>query len=180
MESNKYTQATIDFYLKVKEQYTNCGISLQSSLYRAEKDLSTLLPYKPNIRLVKGAYEESTSIAFTSSRLINKSYHKLAQILLREIKKNNIKVAFATHDFELLEKISNRAEWTGYERNNVEFQMFYGVYPEEQKLLADSGYSIRVLINYGTEWFPWYMRRLAERHLGIWELYNYFFRKKKG
>lgn len=167
MEGSPYTSVTLDFYKRVKEVYPNAGLCLQSYLLRTEKDLKDILYLHPNIRLVKGAYSEQKGIAFDLKSDVDKNYFKLAEILLNEIKNNGICTAFATHDITLVRKIIDAAGSIGVPRDKLEFQMLYGIKTSEQLKLVNEGCSLKVLISYGSAWYPWYMRRLAERPANV-------------
>ncbi|MFA3783241.1 proline dehydrogenase family protein [Melioribacteraceae bacterium 4301-Me] len=168
IEGSLYTQRTIDFYKRIKFEFDNVGLCLQAYLYRTEKDLNELIDFRPIIRLVKGAYKEPENIAFPQKRAVDENYFKLSQRLMKEIKEKNIRSAFATHDEKLIGKIINEARTIHLPKDKLEFQMLYGIKPELQKELAKDGYKVRVLISYGASWYPWYMRRLAERPANVW------------
>lgn len=167
MESSRYVDTTLKFYKKIKENYSNAGLCLQAYLYRTKDDLKNLLDINPNIRLVKGAYNEPENIAFKSKNDVDENYLGLAETLLEKVKNNNIRSAFGTHDEILQKKIIKHAEKIGLPKNKVEIQMLYGIKPALQKKLSTEGYKIKVLISYGEFWYPWYMRRLAERPANV-------------
>ena len=159
---------TIDFYKAVKDKCDNVGICLQAYLYRTENDIHELFRISPSIRLVKGAYKETDDIAFPEKYKVDENYFLLAHKFMNEIKATGIRVIFATHDEKLIEKIVDEAEKIELPKHKLEFQMLYGIKTELQKQLAANGYKVRVLIAYGESWYPWYMRRLAERPANIW------------
>jgi proline dehydrogenase len=167
MEGSSYTSTTLDFYKRIKENYQNSGVCLQAYLKRTESDLKSLLRIKPSIRLVKGAYSEPGEIAFENKTDVDKNYFLLAEILLNEIRDNNLRAAFATHDIKLINKITEAAVKLNVPKEKLEFQMLYGIKASEQLKLAQEGYKLRVLISYGAAWYPWYMRRLAERPANV-------------
>ena len=167
MESSKYTELTIQIYKEVKKEYQNVGICLRAYLYSTEKSLIDLISLNPLIRLVKGAYKESSEIAFPKKSEVDKNYFLLSKILLRYVTKGNIRAALATHDEKLLTKIIESGNLEKISSDKVEFQMLYGIKTSLQKELTGQGYKISVLISYGEAWFPWYMRRLAERPANI-------------
>lgn len=167
MEGSPYTSTTIDFYKRIKENYQNSGICLQAYLKRTEKDLKDLLTIKPSIRLVKGAYSESNNIAFEKKNDVDKNYYKLSEIMLNEIRDNNLRIAFATHDINLINKITEAAVKLNVPKDKLEFQMLYGIKTSGQLRLVKEGYKLKVLISYGSAWYPWYMRRLAERPANV-------------
>ncbi len=163
MEGSAYTSNTIEFYKQVKEKYSNAGICLQAYLHRTVNDLNALLKIQPSIRLVKGAYNEPKEIAFELKQDVDKNYFRLSEVLLNEIKNNGIRAAFATHDINLINNIIEAAYKMGIQKDKLEFQMLYGIKTSEQLRLVKEGYKLKVLISYGAAWYPWYMRRLAER-----------------
>ena len=167
MERSNYVDSTIDLYRKVKKDYPNTGICLQSYLRRTKNDLNALLEISPMIRLVKGAYNEPKEIAYPEKRIVDANYFELATVLLKGIKENGVRAAFGTHDTKLQAQIIAAAEEVGISKENVEIQMLYGIKPNEQIRLANEGYGIRVLISYGKAWYKWYVRRLAERPANI-------------
>ena len=168
MEGSDYTETTIDFYKKQKEKYPEIGICLQAYLFRTEADLENLLAVSPTIRLVKGAYKESEEVAFKDKNKVDENFILLSKLLLNEIKSNNIRVAFATHDLDIIHWIEQEAEKLEISNDKIEFQMLYGIRTQEQYRLAEEGYKVRVLVSYGEAWFAWYMRRLAERPANVW------------
>ncbi|MCK9282279.1 MAG: proline dehydrogenase family protein [Melioribacteraceae bacterium] len=167
MEGSDYTERTIKFYKDMKVEFNNIGICLQAYLHLTNGDIDDLLPLNPKIRLVKGAYRELPHIAFEDKALVDQNYYKLAQKLLSAVKEKGIRAIFATHDEELIYKIILAGKQIGLEREQIEFQMLYGIKPTLQKKLAAEGYTMRVLISYGAAWYPWYMRRLAERPANV-------------
>jgi proline dehydrogenase len=164
MEGSAYTNATLELYRRVRAQHANVGVCLQAYLYRTEKDLADLLPLAPAIRLVKGAYNEPPAQAFPRKKDVDENYFRLVrQLLDPEVRKAGTRAGFATHDLRLIQKIEQVAQELGLPKESVEFQLLYGIQRAEQVRLAQAGYRVRVLISYGSQWFPWYMRRLAER-----------------
>lgn len=168
MEGSVYTQRTIFFYKKIKKEFDNVGLCIQSYLYRTEKDLEDLLSIDANIRLVKGAYKEPSDIAFHLKKDVDENFLHLSKIMLKFKSEKNIRVAFATHDEVLCAKIINEAKHYSIPKDQFEFQMLYGIKSGYQCELANNGYQLRVLISYGEFWYPWYMRRLAERPANVW------------
>ena len=164
MESSIYVDRTIQAYLRVLADYVNCGICLQAYLKRTRTDVSRLLPNKPSIRLVKGAYRETDNIAEQKKREIDGNYLNLARMLFDAQKKENLRrCIFATHDEPLIEMITQLAAEEGLRRDEVEVQMLYGIQRALQSRLASDGWRSSVLIAYGTHWYAWFLRRLAER-----------------
>ena len=167
MEGSKYTDITIDFYKRAKNELGNVGLCLQAYYMRTEKDIYDLLKIDPAIRLVKGAYNEPPSVAFQKKTDVDRNYMKLSTLLLEEVKASGIRAAFATHDETIIDLIIKNAATIGLPKDKLEFQMLYGIKPVTQKRLASAGSRVRVLISYGEAWFPWYMRRLAERPANV-------------
>ncbi len=168
MEGSAYTNATLELYRRVRAQHPDVGVCLQAYLYRTEKDLADLLPLGPAIRLVKGAYNEPPALAYPRKKDVDENYFRLARKLLDPaVRKAGTRAGFATHDLRLIQKIEQVARELGLPKESVEFQLLYGIQRAEQVRLAQAGYRVRVLISYGSQWFPWYMRRLAERPANI-------------
>ena len=162
MEGSEHIDATLELFVELDRAHDNVGLCLQSYLHRTSADLARLAPLNPRIRLVKGAYNEPATIAYPGKRDVDRNYLELAVELLDVVARGGT-AAFATHDLELLERIQSRAEALGVTPGHYEIQMLYGIRPAQQRALAAAGHAVRVLISYGAGWFPWYMRRLAER-----------------
>lgn len=168
MEASNYVDVTLDLYRRARSQYANAGICLQAYLYRTARDLESLLPMGPAVRLVKGAYKEPPDVAFPRKSDVDENYFKLAQQLLSDqARPLGVRAAFATHDVKLIRRIVDYGESQKLGKRSFEFQMLYGIQREEQLRLAREGWSSIVLIAYGSYWFPWYMRRLAERPANV-------------
>ena len=168
IEASDYVDITLDIYKAARSRYENTGLCLQAYLYRTAEDVEGLLPLKPAIRLVKGAYAEPADVAFPKKRDVDKNFLQLSLRLLDVVAEGGVRAAFATHDGTLIEKIKQEAATRGIPRGEVEFQMLYGINTREQEQLASEGYKVEALISYGSAWFPWYMRRLAERPANLW------------
>lgn len=167
MEQSHYVDRTIAIYKRVRKDNANVGLCLQAYLYRTEKDLKDLLPHIPAIRFVKGAYKEPTTIAFKKKSDVDENFFKLSQTMLAQAQNGSMLVV-GTHDMPLIRRIQEEAAKHGVKKNGFEFHLLYGIQAGEQLKLARDGYSIRVLISYGSFWFPWYVRRLAERPANVW------------
>lgn len=163
MESSSYTDVTLDLVERVLETQPNVGVCLQAYLYRTEDDMDRMVRAGAGIRLVKGAYDEPADIAFPRKEDVDENFYTLALRLLPPHGADGNRIAFATHDRTLVERICERADGSGVERSAYEFQMLYGIERALQRELSDEGFGVRVLISYGEGWYPWYMRRLAER-----------------
>lgn len=168
MEGSSYTEKTLFFYKKIKEEFDNVGLCVQAYLYRTDKDIDDLISIGANLRLVKGAYKEPSDIAFNFKKDVDENYLHLSKKMMKVKNEKKIRIAFATHDEKLCSKLLVEAKHYSINKNDFEFQMLYGIKSSYQKKLADQGYKVRVLISYGDFWFPWYMRRLAERPANIW------------
>ncbi|MCL5028094.1 MAG: proline dehydrogenase family protein [Bacteroidetes bacterium] len=167
MEGSAYTNTTIDFYRRTKLLNENTGVCLQAYLKRTEKDIQSLIDIRPNIRLVKGAYKEPKEIAFKDKSDVDKNYLQLAKFLLTQVKENGIKAVFGTHDLKIISEIKKLASNLNVQHEQIEFHMLYGIKTTEQHRLVNEGYKLKVLISYGSAWYPWYMRRLAERPANV-------------
>lgn len=168
MESSVYTDATLRLFRALLRDHSNVGLCLQANLRRTPADLAGLLPLSPSIRLVKGAYAEAASVAFTRKAEVDEAYLQLAEQLLRQDSGSDVVTGIATHDVPLIRRITRAAELVGQDRSAFELQMLYGIRGADQRRLRQEGHRVRVLISYGSHWFPWYMRRLAERPANVW------------
>src|SRR5439155_854772 len=168
MEASNYVDATLDLYRRARAAYPNVGVCLQAYLYRTAEDLRSLIPLGAAIRLVKGAYKEPADRAFPRKKDVDENYFALAeQLLAGEARAAGVRAALATHDLALIRRIIEHAESSQLGKSSVEFQMLYGIQPEMQWRLAREGWKVIALISYGSYWFPWYMRRLAERPANV-------------
>ena len=167
MESSDYVSNTIELYKRLRSEHSNVAICLQAYLHRTASDVVSLLQTSPTIRLVKGAYKEPNNIVFTKKRDVDANFLRLAGTLLQETKEGNARVFFGTHDPRMISGVSERAKTLGLKKNSFEIQMLYGIQGEAQARLASKGYRVRSLVSYGDSWFPWYMRRLAERPANV-------------
>jgi proline dehydrogenase len=164
MEYSSLVDATLRIYRRLREAgYANVGTVLQSYLYRSAADLEELLPLQPNLRLVKGAYLEPAEVAYPRKEDVDAAYVRLLE---RSLGREGY-TAVATHDERLIEHAIGFANGTGIERDRFEFQMLYGVRPQLQLDLVRRGFKVLVATPYGPEWFPYLMRRLAERPANV-------------
>jgi proline dehydrogenase len=169
MEASSYVGATLEIYKKALRKYPHVGICLQAYLYRTKKDLDELLPMRPSIRLVKGAYKEPAEIAYPKKQDVDESYFTLGQAMLAaQASGTCVRAAFGTHDVRLIRRLAEHAAKCGLAKQDFEVQMLYGIQREEQERLAREGYRSGVLVAYGNYWFPWFVRRLAERPANLW------------
>jgi len=156
MESTAYVDGTIELYGALLAKFPNSGLCLQAYLRRTWDDVRSLAPAGPSIRLVKGAYRESKEQAFQDERLIDESYLRLACYLATSARR----LVLGTHDTELIARIENAVPGGG---DAFEVAMLYGIRTDEQRRLTGEGFRVRTLIAYGPYWYPWFMRRIAEK-----------------
>jgi len=160
MEQSDYVEVTLRLYERLRDAgHDSVGTVLQSYLYRTPDDLERLLPRAPNLRIVKGAYLEPDSIAYPEKRDVDRAYLELVQRGLRE----GAYIAVATHDESIIRQVQTFAAREDIPRDRFEFQMLYGVRPGLQRSIAAEGYKVLVASPYGPDWYPYLMRRLAER-----------------
>ena len=169
MEASNYVDATLDLYRRALTAHPNVGICLQAYLHRTKGDLAKLFPLRPSIRLVKGAYNEPPEIAFASKQGVDENYFELGKQMLRARKeKSCMRAAFGTHDVSLIRRLADFASGEGFTKKDFEVQMLYGIQRAEQERLASEGCTSIVLVAYGDYWYPWFVRRLAERPANLW------------
>ncbi len=174
MEDSARVDATLRIYRRLRaDGFTNVGTALQSYLYRSEADLRALLPLRPNLRIVKGAYLESPTIAFPRKIDADRNYIRLAQMLLE----GGGYAAIATHDDRLIAELLDWIDLRGIRSDRFEFQMLYGVRPGLQLDLRRRGYKVLVATPYGPDWYPYLMRRLAERPANVLFMVGNLFRR---
>jgi proline dehydrogenase len=168
MEASGYVDLTLELYCRARRIYPNVGVCLQAYLYRTANDLAALLPLGPAIRLVKGAYKEPPDRAFPRKADVDQNFFELAKRLIGdEGRRAGARVAIATHDRKLIRRIEELVSSMGGTSGSLEFQMLYGIQRAEQVRLIGEGWRVAVLISYGEFWFPWFMRRLAERPANV-------------
>jgi proline dehydrogenase len=169
MESSPYVDPTLDLFRRTRARSPLIGIALQAYLHRTANDIESLIPLGPAIRLVKGAYLEPPEVAFPRKTDVDENYYKLACRLLKEdAQQSGSLLHIATHDGAIVQRMNNYIDYHQVPKSAYEYAMLYGIQRGLQQRLAQSGRRIRVLIAYGEFWFPWYMRRLAERPANIW------------
>lgn len=162
MEQSFYVERTLDMRRALRA-YPHAGVCLQAYLRRSADDLASILPIGGGIRLVKGAYREPADVAYPRKHDVDENYFELTNQMLAAARGSGVRCVFGTHDQHLVARIQRYAEGAGVPRDAFEFHMLYGIQRSEQIRLAREGYRVKVLISYGEQWFPWYMRRLAER-----------------
>ena len=163
MENSYHTQQTLDLVDRIHQSFENVGAVIQAYLYRSEQDTLRMLEKNIRLRLVKGAYLEPEAVAFRRKKDTDANFLKLARILLQSDTYN----AIATHDESIIQAVKKFARTQGILKDQFEFQMLFGIRRDLQRRLAQEGYNVRVYIPYGEYWFPYFMRRLAERPANV-------------
>jgi proline dehydrogenase len=167
MENSAYVDRTLDLYRTIHERHAATGVAMQAYLRRTPDDLSKLIPSRPMIRLVKGAYDESARVAFAKKSDTDRAYYDLASAMLDAARTGACTPVFGTHDSALVSRIVERANELGVGKNRYEIHMLYGIRETAQRSLASEGHTVKTLISYGSAWYRWYMRRLAERPANV-------------
>jgi proline dehydrogenase len=173
MEGSIYAERTIELVKRIRARNPAIGTVIQAYLYRSERDIQDLLGYGCRVRLCKGAYKESADVAFERKPDVDANYVRLMQMLLP----SGFYHAIATHDPHMIGETIRWAAAKQISKDDFEFQMLYGIRTDLQRRLVHGGYRVRVYIPYGRDWFPYFMRRLAERPANIGFLVRNFFRK---
>jgi proline dehydrogenase len=169
MEGSPYVDPTIALFKRMRARTERVGIALQAYLYRTEKDVEALIPLGAAIRVVKGAYLEPPDVAFPKKADVDENFFRLcARLLSSDARRPGALLHIATHDIALADRLSAHIAKNGVPQSAYEFAMLYGIQRGQQARLAVEGKRLRVLISYGEYWFPWYMRRLAERPANVW------------
>jgi proline dehydrogenase len=178
MESSPYVDGTLALHRRLRARSERVGVAFQACLYRSEKDVDGLIEIGSAVRLVKGAYLEPPSVAFPKKKDVDRSYFELASRLLPgDGTRGTRLVHIATHDVPLQEKLRQLIAERAVPADRYEFAMLYGIQSARQRQLGQEGARIRCLISYGEHWFPWYMRRLAERPANVWFVARNMFRR---
>lgn len=163
MESSAYVDRTLEVYRQMREQFTDVGVVIQSYLKRSADDIEALVHDGAAVRLVKGAYKEPADIAFADKADVDRNFEQLATRMLQDDARTaGVRLAVATHDRSLVEKAQTIAVDRGVHQG-LEFQMLYGIARDLQNDTAAGRFPVRIYISYGEAWYPWFMRRLAER-----------------
>ncbi len=171
MEESAVVDITFDIYrrLRYDEGFTNVGVVVQSYLYRTEDDVRRLVDEGASVRLCKGAYMEPANVAFPAKQASDDNFVKLMQIMLSETaRQNGVYLGVATHDEQMINETKSFALQEGIGTGEYEFQMLYGIRRDLQESLVNQGYQVRVYVPYGTAWYPYFVRRLAERPANLW------------
>lgn len=189
IEDSPYTDRTYQLYRQMRAKgYDNVGVAVQSYLYRSEQDVRALLAEGARFRLVKGAYKEPPEIAFPKKADVDANFDLLAQLLLdAALQAGSPPIspdgrfppipAIATHDPKRIEFAKTYAAKIGLPKNALEFQMLYGIRRDLQEQCVAEGYPVRIYVPYGTHWYPYFMRRLAERPANLWFFLSNLFRR---
>ncbi len=189
MEGSDLTQKTINMYHRMIDAgYQNVGIVIQAYLYRSQADIMDLSTWGGKVRLCKGAYKEPASIAFPRIAEVNENFDQLTRLLFDSIRNaNNPRIsedgitppiaALATHDPLRIDFARRLVEEMQLPRETIEFQMLFGIRRDLQEQMVKAGFPVRVYVPFGTQWYPYFMRRLAERPANLWFFISSFFRK---
>ena len=159
MESSDYTQATLEVFGEVFRDHDNVGTVIQSYLRRSERDVKRLVEMGAPVRMVKGAYDEPPEVAFQEREQVDRNFVHLTRLLLE----GGVPTAVASHDERMIDAAIDDARELGLSRDDLELQMLYGVRREYQRELVDAGYPVRIYVPYGSDWYPYLMRRMAEK-----------------
>ncbi len=175
MEGSAYTHRTLDMVLALHDEFPNCGVVLQSYLYRTEADVASANAAGVRVRLVKGAYDEPADLAYPKKSDVDASFERAMRTLLDQ----GTYPAIATHDERLIEATKTHARERGIGLDRFEFQLLYGIRRDLQEALVRERYRVRVYVPYGTEWYPYLMRRLAERPANLWFFVGNLLRERR-
>lgn len=188
MEDSGVLEQTLDVYWKMRKEmnFDNVGMVIQSYLYRSEEDVKNLLGADTKIRLVKGAYKEPVDIAFPKKSEVDEAFDRITEMMLEHEAKLGDKIedgefwppitAVASHDETRVVYAIDRAKALGVPKEKLEFQMLYGIRRGLQQQLVEDGYPVRIYVPFGSEWYPYFMRRLAERPANLWFFISSLFR----
>jgi proline dehydrogenase len=164
MEESSKTDATLQVFKRLRADFDNVGIVIQAYLFRSEKDIEELLKLGARIRVCKGAYKEPPSVAFPNKADVDANFVKLTKMLLS----SDVYHSIATHDESMIAATTQFAKERNISPDKFEFQMLYGIRRDLQQKLVSEGYRMRVYVPYGRYWYPYFMRRLAERPANVW------------
>ena len=163
MEDHTKTDVTLEIWREVYAAHDNVGVVIQSALRRSHDDVNRIIEAKGRVRLCKGAYDEPPTVAYRTKRAVDANYLRLMERMLAA----DVYPALATHDTRIVARTIETAGRLGVPRDRFEFQMLYGVRRDLQRALVDRGYTVRIYVPYGREWYPYFMRRLAERPANV-------------
>lgn len=177
MEQSSYVDITLDMVTRLRQDVPRIGVALQAYLGRTADDAARMIRDAIGVRLVKGAYAEPPAIAFPDKADVDANYVRIAQVMMApESRANGFRAVFGTHDTAIIRALEQHGDRLGIGRTDYEIHMLYGIQRGEQRRLAEHRKNLRVLIAYGSYWFPWYMRRLAERPANVWFVAKSIFR----
>ena len=177
MEQSSYVDVTLDMASRLRAEIPRVGVAIQAYLHRTQQDVARMIREGIGIRLVKGAYNEPESVAIPKKGDVDANYLALAKTMLApESRATGSRAVFGTHDTTLINAIERHGDGLGLAPTAYEIHMLYGIQRGEQQRLARDRKNVRVLIAYGSYWFPWYMRRLAERPANVWFVAKSVFR----
>ena len=189
MEDSPCVDATLRLYWKMRNEkgFDNVGVVIQSYLYRSDEDTEILLKENTRIRMVKGAYKEPPEIAYPKKKDVDAAFDRLVDMMLEKVKSDESPglsddgkwppiTAVASHDEKRINHAIETAQKLGIPKQKLEFQMLYGIRRGLQERLVAKGYPVRIYVPFGTEWYPYFMRRLAERPANLWFFISSFFR----
>ncbi|TAK55860.1 MAG: proline dehydrogenase [Dehalococcoidia bacterium] len=176
MEDSHHTQATLDLFREARATHRNVGVVIQSSLRRSDADVAQLAAEGAPVRLVKGAYREPPDTAYEAKADVDAAFVRLADSYLAHMAEGGW-LAVATHDARMVRAAIRSAEAHAVPRDRIEFQMLYGIRGDLQRKLRDDGYRVRVYVPYGSHWYPYLMRRLAEHPANLWFFLRNAFRR---
>ncbi len=180
MEESTLVDTTLEIFRALNEDYgfENTGVVIQSYLYRSEVDVQNLIAKGASVRLCKGAYMEPPEIAYPDKKDTDANFVRLMEMLLGpQARETGVRAAIATHDETMIDATTTFAQQTDLPRDAFELQMLFGVRRELQERLVSRGYKVRIYVPYGTAWYPYLMRRLAERPANLWFFISNFFRR---
>lgn len=164
MEDYDHCQVSLDIYKELRKEYDNVGLVIQAYLFRTEQDIADLNQLNANLRLVKGAYKESSTVAFPEKKDVDENFKKI----IKQHLLNDNYTAVATHDASMIEFTKTLVREHRIPKEQFEFQMLYGICEDIQASLVKEGFNVRVYVPYGVDWFGYFMRRLAERPANVW------------
>jgi proline dehydrogenase len=176
MEDSHHTQATLDVFREARAAHRNVGVVIQSSLRRSDADVDALASEGAPVRLVKGAYREPPESAYPAKADVDAAFLRLVDAYLARMA-HGAWLAVATHDARMVRAALRSMEARGVARDRVEFQMLYGIRGDLQRQLRDDGYRVRLYVPYGSHWYPYLMRRLAEHPANLWFFVRNAFRR---
>lgn len=179
MEESAVVDVTLDIYRRMRdgEGFTNVGVVIQSYLYRSEEDVRQLVAEGAWVRLVKGAYKEPADVAYPDKADVDASFVRLVEMMLSpEARAAGVYLAVASHDDKMIDATQRYARQQNIPPDTYEFQLLYGIRRERQAELVSQGHRVRIYVPYGTAWYPYFMRRLAERPANLWFFVSSFFK----